>query len=61
MAGNELMELAPRTFKPGCTVVIKPKRGASLADRIFSCKVFSCPLVTGKLKHFSSEKKTTLI
>lgn len=34
-AGNELMELGPRTFKPGCTVITKPKRGASFADRDF--------------------------
>lgn len=35
MAGNELMELASRTFKPGCTVIIKPKRGASVASSFF--------------------------
>lgn len=30
MSGNKLMELALRTFKPGCTVIIKPKRGTSV-------------------------------
>jgi len=40
MAGNELMELAPRTFKPGGTVIIKPERGVSLADIFFPAKSF---------------------
>lgn len=57
MAGNELMELASRTFKPSCTVIIKPKRGAPVAKSFFYCKIFSCPLVTRKQKHFSAEKK----
>lgn len=59
MAGNKLVELAPRTLKPGCTVIIKPEERCLSCQQFFFTTVFSCPLVKRRQNTFQVKSKTS--
>lgn len=55
MAGNKLVELAPRTFKPGCTVIIKPEERYLSCQQLFTMKSF--PVLWSKVRRNTFQVK----